>query len=74
MTTRVITFWRVYVASLTTYVSTMRFVTELMFILKAMKSRLKGPYDKKNLTLVVISFHMEFMKLAEVSFHKFHMK
>ena len=38
MTTRVITLWLVYVTSLTTSVSTMRFHIEPMFILKAIKS------------------------------------
>ena len=33
MTTRVITLWRVYVTSLTTSVSTMRFLAEIMLIL-----------------------------------------
>ena len=75
MTTRVITLWHVHVASLTTSMSTMRFLIEIMFILKAIKSHCKGSYDHPNLTLVVISwsFHMKFMKLAEGSF-EFHMK
>ena len=38
MTTRVITLWRVYVPSLTTSVSTMSFLTEIMLLLKAVKS------------------------------------
>ena len=63
MTARVITLWRVYVTSMTTSVSTMRFHIDLMFVLKAIKSRFKGSYDNQNLTLV--SFHMKFMKLAE---------
>ena len=45
----------------------MRFHIELIFILKALKSRFKGSYDKQNLSY-------EFMKLAEGLFHKFHMK
>ena len=57
MTTRVITLWRVHVTSLTS-VSTMPFHIELMFILKALKSRFKGSYDKQNLTLVVISYEI----------------
>ena len=44
MTTRVITFWRVCVMSLTTSVSTMRFHIELMFILKAIKSYTRGRF------------------------------
>ena len=47
MTTRVITLWRVYLTSLTTSVSTLRFLTEIMFILKAIKSHFKGSYDKQ---------------------------
>ena len=46
MTTRVITLWCVCVTSLTTSVSTMRFHIELMLILKAVKSRFKGAYNK----------------------------
>ena len=45
MTTLVITLWRVYVTSLTTSVSTMRSLIEIMFILEAIKS-IKGSYDK----------------------------
>ena len=58
MNTRVITLWRVDVTSLTTSMSTMRFRIEIMFILKAIKSHFKGPYDKQNLTLVVISYEI----------------
>ena len=72
ITTRVITLLRVWVTSLTTSVSTMRFHIEFMLIFKAMKSYFKGSYDKQNLTLVVI--FMKSMKLAEGSFHKFHIK
>ena len=45
---------------------------ELMFILKAIKSRFKGHMIKRILHLW--SFHMKFMKLIEGSFHTFHMK
>ena len=38
MTTRVITLWREHVTSLTASVSTMRFLIEIMFNLKAIKS------------------------------------
>ena len=58
MTTRVITFWRFHITSLTTSVSTMHFLVEIMFILKAIKSRIKGSYDKSNLTFVVISYEI----------------
>ena len=56
MATRVITLWRVYVTSLTTSVSTMHFLREIMVIIKAIKSHFKRPYDKQNLILVVISY------------------
>ena len=41
-TTRGITLWRVFVTSLTTSVPTMRFLSEIMFILKAIISDFKG--------------------------------
>ena len=72
MTTRVIALWRVYVTSLTTSVSTMRYLIELMFILKGINPILKG--QMINRILHLWSFHMKFMKLAEGSFHKFHIK
>ena len=72
MTTRVITFWRVDVTSLTTSVSTMRFLLEILSTLKAIKSSFKD--HMINRILHLWSFHMKFMKLAEGSFHKFHMK
>ena len=55
MTTGVITYWLPHVTSLTTPVSTMGFLIEVIFILKVIKSHLKRMYDKLNLTLVVIS-------------------
>ena len=72
MTTRVITFWRIDVTSFTTSVSTLRFLIEILSILKAIKSSFKGSYDKQNLTLVVISY--EIYETSRSSFHKFHMK
>ena len=54
----VITLWRVDVKSLTTSASTMRFLIEVLPILKAIKSHFKGSYDKQNLTLVVISYEI----------------
>ena len=54
MITRLIILWRVHVTSLTIYMSTMRFLSEIMFILKAMKSHFQGSYVKQNLTLMVI--------------------
>ena len=65
MITRVITLWRVDVTTLTTSVSTMRFLFELLSIFKAIKADFKGSYDKQNLTLVERAFG---------EFHKFHMK
>ena len=53
MTTRVITLWLEDVTSLTTSVSTMCFLIEIMFVLKAIKYNFKGSYEKQNLTLVV---------------------
>ena len=44
------------VTSLTTSVSAMRFVIEIMLILKAIKFDFKRPYDKQNLIRVVISY------------------
>ena len=71
MTTRVITLWRKGVTSLTSFVSTMHFLIEIMLLLKAIKSFLKG--HMINRILHEWSFHMKFMKLAEGSFNKFHM-
>ena len=55
MTTSVITLWRVNVTSFTTSLSTMCFLPEIMFVLKAIKSHFRGSYNKQNLTLKVIS-------------------
>ena len=52
MTTHVITLWCIHVTSLTTPVSAMRFLIEILFILKGIKSHLKGH------TLVVISYEI----------------
>ena len=52
------TLWRVDVTSLTTSMSTMRFLLEILSILKAIKSDLKGSYDKQNLTLEVILYEI----------------
>ena len=57
-TTCVITLWHIHVMSLKTSVSTMRFVIEIMLILKAIKSHFKGSYDKQNLTLLIISYEI----------------
>ena len=72
ITTRVITLWRKRVTSLTTSMSTMRFLIEIIFILKAIKYHFKG--HMINRILHSWSFHMKFMTPAEGSFHKFHMK
>ena len=58
MTTRVITLWRVHLTSLTTSMSTICFLIEIMFILKKINSNSKGSYDKQNFTLVVISYEI----------------
>ena len=73
MSTRVITLWRVDVTSLTTSVSTMRFLTgKCSLIFKAINPILKD--HMFNRILHPWSFHMKFMKLAEGSFHKFHIE
>ena len=51
MTTRVIILWSEHVTSMITSASTMRFLVKII-ILKAIKSRFVGPYNKQNLTLV----------------------
>ena len=71
MTTRVITLWRVCVISLATSVSAMYFHLELM--LKAIKSRFKGSYDKQNLTLVVISYEIYETRRRLVSYISYEM-
>ena len=53
---RMTTLCRERVTSLTTFVSTIRFLNEIMLILKAIKSHFKGSYDKQNLILVVLSY------------------
>ena len=58
MATRVITLWRLHVTSLTMSVSAMRFLLEILSILKVIKSYIKGSYDKQTLTLVVISYEI----------------
>ena len=58
MATHVITLWLERVLSLTTSVSTMCFLIEIMFPLEAIKSHFKGSCDKQNLTLVVISYEI----------------
>ena len=46
MATRVITLWRVDITSLTTSVSTMRFLLEVLPNSKAIKSHFKGSFHK----------------------------
>ena len=58
MTTSVITLWRKDITPLTTSMSAMYFLKEIMFILKTIKSCFKGTYDKQNLTPVVISYEI----------------
>ena len=72
MTTRVITLRRVHVTSLTTSVSTTRYLLEILSIFKAINLILKG--HMINRILHSWSFYIKCMKLAEVSFHKFQMK
>ena len=72
MTTRVLTLLREYVMSVTTSVTTMLIFIGNMSILKAIKSYLRSHMIKR--ILHSWSFHMKFIKLAEGSFNKFHMK
>ena len=58
MTTHVITHWSERITSMTTSISAMRYLNEIMFILKVLIFRFKGPYDKQNLTLMVISYEI----------------
>ena len=67
MTTRVIILWRVHVTSLTKPVSTVSFLFEILFILKAIKFHSKVSYDKQNLTLVVIPYDIYETSLRRVS-------
>ena len=46
----------------------MCFHIEILFVLNAIKYHFKGPYDKQNLTLVVISY--EIYETHQGSFHK----
>ena len=48
------------------------FFIKIMFILKTIKSDLKSHII--NRIVHSRSFHMNFLKLAKVSFHKFHVK
>ena len=59
ITTLVKTLWRVHVLSLTTTVSAMRFLIEILFILKAVKSQFKS--HMINRILRSWSFHMKFI-------------
>ena len=69
MTIRVIILWRVHIAPLTTSLSTMPFLIEIMLTLKAIKPDFKGSYDKHNLTLVVILHEIYETRRSFVSFH-----
>ena len=52
--------------------SAMHFLIEIMFVLTAIKFHFKG--HMINRILHKRSFHLKFIKLAEDSFHKSHMK
>ena len=58
MITRVITLLHVYVTSLTTSMSTTHFLTEIVFITKAIKFHFNGSYDKQKLSLVVVLYEI----------------
>ena len=55
--TRVITLKHVHITPLTTSVSIMRFLIEIMFILRAKQSH-KGSFDKQTFTLWVIPYEI----------------
>ena len=71
MTTRVITLARRRNVIDNVHINK-EFLIEIVIILKAIKSILWG--HMINRILHSWSFNMKFMKLAEGSFHKFHMK
>ena len=73
MPTRVLTLWRVHVTSLTTSVSTMHFLIEIMFVLNAIKSRSLGSYDKQNLTPMVILYEIYETRRRLVSYISYEM-
>ena len=66
MATCVIILWRVDVTSLTTSVSTMHFLAEIMLILRAIKSNLKGYMIDR--ILHSWPFHMKFMNSPKARF------
>ena len=72
MTTPVLTLLWEYATTLTTSVTPMLIFTGNMSTLKAVKSYLRSHIIKR--ILHSWSFHMKFIKHAECSFNKFHMK
>ena len=58
MITHVLAFWHIYAMSFTITMSAMCYFTEIIFILKAVKSCFKGSYGKQNLILMVISYEI----------------
>ena len=73
MTTRVMTLWRAHVTLLTTSVTTMRFLIEITFVLKAIQIHYKVPFDKMNLILVVISYEIYETRRKLVSYTSYEM-
>ena len=71
MTICVIIFSSIHVAPLTTTVSTILFLIDVL-TLKEIKSHLNGSYDKYNIILLDISY--EIYETRQRLFHKFHMK
>ena len=69
MITRVITPWRVHVTSLTTAMSTMRCLIEIMIILKAIKFYFKGLMINRISHSYTRGHSYKFIKLAEGLFH-----
>ena len=68
----VITLLREYITSLTTSVTTIQIFIGNMSTLKAIKTYFRSHMIKR--ILHSRSFYMKFIKLAEGSFNKFHMK
>ena len=58
MTACIIRLWRIQEMSLTTSVSTMCFLFEILSILNATNSHFNGSYDKQDLKLMVVSYEI----------------
>ena len=74
MTTRVLTLLRECVMSLMTSVTTMLIFIENMSTFKAKRVKFFFKSHMIKRILHSLSFHMKFIKLAEGSYNKFHIK